>query len=305
MRIRPADLAEVRASLVRQRDAIGPAGVAYLHNGSTPQTMLPGLSDIDIAVRETTKLVMADLFHVSDDMTQLAIAASRTLPPFASDALDYPASIGFMFFNGGIPADWGGHPVRVHAASWQVLGTGAMIAWFLDLQSVIDVLQDPEAVRQLHVLGATGDGLWFNDVVRIYSGFNTGVDAAEAAEFTSQSGIGATAMPVLRAAMLLMQQPLAEVSTVTPDRAARNRLRREGVEPPPVRVIELRRPKRSDSSPGESGREYHHSWIVRGHWRQQWYPTREVHRPVWIAPHLKGPEGAPLIGGEKVYAFKR
>jgi hypothetical protein len=69
-------------------------------------------------------------------------------------------------------------------------------------------------------------------------------------------------------------------------------------------VIELRRPKTS-SGPGDGDREYHHQWIVRGHWRQQWHPKRQVHRPVWIAPHIKGPEGAPLIGGEKVYALKR
>jgi hypothetical protein len=100
-----------------------------------------------------------------------------------------------------------------------------------------------------------------------------------------------------------MQQTLAQTTEVHVDRAARKRLRRLGQEPTPVRVIELRRPAHSGS--GDGSREFHHQWIVRGHWRQQWYPAREVHRPVWIAPHIKGPEGAPLIGGEKVYAWKR
>ena len=102
-----------------------------------------------------------------------------------------------------------------------------------------------------------------------------------------------------------MQQPLADSSTVEPDRAARKRLHRAGQEPAPVRVIELRRSRNTASGHGESDREYHHRWITRGHWRQHWYPKRQVHRPVWIAPHIKGPEGAPLIGGEKVYALKR
>jgi hypothetical protein len=35
-------------------------------------------------------------------------------------------------------------------------------------------------------------------------------------------------------------------------------------------------------------------WTVRGHWRRQWYPSTEEHRPVWIEPHESGPTGKPL-----------
>jgi hypothetical protein len=109
---------------------------------------------------------------------------------------------------------------------------------------------------------------------------------------------------IVRTAWLLMQQPLAALSVTEPDRAAKKRLRRAGQEPKSVRVIELRRPK-SSGEQGDGESNYHHQWIVRGHWRNHWHPKREVHRPVWIAPHVKGPEGAPMIGGEKVYAWKR
>ncbi|WP_103512876.1 hypothetical protein [Streptomyces sp. SM13] len=304
MDIRPQDLPELRAEIVSQRDAIGPSRIASLHTDRSLEAVSPGLSDIDMAVRETTKLVMADLYHISEEMTQLAIAAAGTLPPFSSDAEDYPSAIGFAFFNGGIPARWGDVSCRVHAASWQVLGTGAMVAFFIDLQSIVHLLPEAEASRQIAELGTTSDGLWFNDIVRVYAGFNEGVSEQDAAAFRSESGVAATVMPALRATLLLMQQPLAVTSEVEPDRAARKRLRRAGREPKPVRVIELRRPKGSGEK-GDSSREYRHQWITRGHWRQHWYPKRQVHRPVWIAPHIKGPEGAPLIGGEKVYAWKR
>jgi len=304
MHIRPVDLPELRADIVRQRDAIGPAGIASLHTEQNLARVAPGLSSIDIAARETTKIVMADLFHVSESMTQLAIASAATLPPFASDALDYPSAIGFMFFDGGIPVSWGKMPCRVHAASWQLLGTGAMVAFFLDMQSVLSEMNSTDAARQLRELGASPNGLWYNDVVRLYAGFNAGVSDHEAGQLRQESGLSSAALPVLRAAMLLMQQPLAALSVVEPDRAATKRLRRAGQEPKPVRVIELRRPKRAEGT-GDGSREYHHSWIVRGHWRQHWYPVRQVHRPLWIAPHIKGPEDAPLIGGEKVYALKR
>ncbi|MFF5522570.1 hypothetical protein [Streptomyces coeruleorubidus] len=103
---------------------------------------------------------------------------------------------------------------------------------------------------------------------------------------------------------VLMRQPLAEAEDIEPDRATRKRLRRLGHEPASVRLIGLRRPKPGPEK-GDGSREYHYRWIVRGHWRQQWYPKRQVHRPVWIAPHVKGPEGASMMGGEKVNVWQR
>ena len=302
--IRPTELPELRAEIVRQRDALGPARIASLHTEQNLNRLMPGLSAIDVAVRETTKLVMADLYYVSTAMTQLALSAAQTLPPFVSAPEDYPSAIGFAFFNDGVPVTWGNMPCRVHAASWQVLATGALVAFFIDLQSVMHEMPEAEVARQLRSLGARADGLWFNDIVRVYSGFNEGGLTADEEELRAQSPVAATMIPVLRSTLLLMQQPLACVSEVEADRAARKRLRRAGQEPKPVRVIELRRPQHTGER-GDGDREYHHQWIVRGHWRQQWYPARQVHRPVWIAPHIKGPDGAPLIGGEKVYAWKR
>lgn len=72
-----------------------------------------------------------------------------------------------------------------------------------------------------------------------------------------------------------------------------------------VRVVALRatanQPK-SEGEPGE-GPERHHRWWVRGHIRAQWYPSLERHRPIWIVPHIKGPEGAPFV--EKMFAVVR
>jgi hypothetical protein len=72
-----------------------------------------------------------------------------------------------------------------------------------------------------------------------------------------------------------------------------------------VRVIALRRPNKPASEAGTSERDYHHQWVVRGHWRNQPYKTQGIVRPIWIAPHSKGPEGAPLLGGERVLHWKQ
>lgn len=56
------------------------------------------------------------------------------------------------------------------------------------------------------------------------------------------------------------------------------------------------------SAPLFASVEWHHQWIVRGHWRNQAFGEgRKQRRPTWISPYVKGPEDAPMLGGEKVY----
>ena len=37
-------------------------------------------------------------------------------------------------------------------------------------------------------------------------------------------------------------------------------------------------------------------WLVSGHLRNQWYQSLGRHKLIYIPPHIKGPEGAPLQG---------
>jgi hypothetical protein len=102
---------------------------------------------------------------------------------------------------------------------------------------------------------------------------------------------------------LIRQESVTETAAESVPRPERRRLDRSGGVPASsIRIIRLRRRSSGVGSAHEaSGREFHHRWIVRGHWRKQWYPSLKDHRPVWIAPHIKGPEDKPLLGGEKVY----
>jgi len=51
------------------------------------------------------------------------------------------------------------------------------------------------------------------------------------------------------------------------------------------------------------GPKWKSRWLVRGHYRAQWYPSINAHKVIWIAPYLKGPEDAPLE--QQVYAVVR
>jgi hypothetical protein len=108
---------------------------------------------------------------------------------------------------------------------------------------------------------------------------------------------------IVRATWLLMTQPgVTDVDEQLTSRTMRRRAEREGYNPAPVRVVRIHHdadtPRRSEQS---DGRTYRVRWTVRGHWRNQWYPSRHEHRPVWINPHIKGPDSAPLRTGETVH----
>lgn len=71
-----------------------------------------------------------------------------------------------------------------------------------------------------------------------------------------------------------------------------------------VNVVELRRAaKDAMQAYAAESRDFRHRWWVAGHFRSQWYPSTKRHEVIWIAPHLKGDEGAPML--DKVYAVRR
>ena len=79
-----------------------------------------------------------------------------------------------------------------------------------------------------------------------------------------------------------------------------------GVDLAPVTFVNLRAVKR-ESGQEPSGVndiiEWTCRWLVRGHLRNQWYPSENTHRLIWVPPHLKGPDGLPLK--ETVYRVTR
>lgn len=119
-------------------------------------------------------------------------------------------------------------------------------------------------------------------------------------------GTAGWAAAVFATFTLARQGNITEEDEQPVPRPERRRHERAGLPAPKaVRVLRLRRsvPRavRADTSPG---RVYRHRWVVRGHWRNVWYPSIQAHRPKWIAQTIATPAGvpadAPLLGGDKV-----
>ena len=96
---------------------------------------------------------------------------------------------------------------------------------------------------------------------------------------------------------MLRQDKLIDTSTVSAAGNASSKSRRGGV----GSVTYLsHRPRTSSASRPASGRTYSHRWVVRGHWRRQWYPSQNRHHPIWITEYIAGPDNSPVKLSDKV-----
>lgn len=118
-----------------------------------------------------------------------------------------------------------------------------------------------------------------------------------------------TRLRYVAALFAIMDQQIVVARKERADRATRKRMERDGwTHEPMVRVVQLRRASnqhaRHDSSSVPV--EWSCSWVVRGHWRQQFYPSTGEHRPVFVLPYIKGPDDKPLKApAERVFAVVR
>lgn len=103
-----------------------------------------------------------------------------------------------------------------------------------------------------------------------------------------------------------VQQRILVASKVVADRATQRRIKTPPQEPPAVRVVLLRAADRPRKEGESQPVDWHYRWLVRGHWRSQWYPTHGEHRRIWVLPHIKGPEHRPLRKPEAIlFAVQR
>jgi hypothetical protein len=107
----------------------------------------------------------------------------------------------------------------------------------------------------------------------------------------------------------------------TPSRAERKlnaRIRRPPLEDGHIKVLRLRREVEAERRDDYTYQGvYDHQFLVRGHWRRQWYKSLgpavtadgkfnpESHRLVWVEPFVKGNPNGPLVLGHNVTAAVR
>jgi hypothetical protein len=80
---------------------------------------------------------------------------------------------------------------------------------------------------------------------------------------------------------------------------------RKGLKQPrTIRVLSLVNPDYGRyEMDAATGRKLRSHW-VRGHWRQQWYPSIQDHRTIWIDGFIRGDADLGAVAGRKIYVAK-
>jgi hypothetical protein len=270
-----------------------------------------------VAAEEQERLNAADLFFVGADMAKLALAAAKSLPEFTLRPQDLPAPYGLILYDEVLETletiNEQNQPDKMFivGANWGIEAetntrpAGVWLTWLQHRDLWLEFARHVgrHTPRQSERMRQHLPRVFINHQIRWPFELPGTVDNFAAPD--SERPYDVDLENTLKTTWLLMNQPMAVNTDTQLSRNERRRLERKGITPPTVRVITLRRPSSAPADDTDPERQYHHQWIVRGHWRNQWYPSVQDHRPVWIAPHIKGPEDAPFLGGEKVHSWTR
>lgn len=304
--MRPTQLPEIRQQMLEY--LASPIGQRVWHHVSLTNGFFGQKANektsIHVLRQEFARWKNGDLYFVTAEMTALAQDAAKSMPKFSLRRSDLPSESGVIYFDsqlGNTKNVETGAKAPIVAVAWGPVGMnsqavpGATIQErpYVWLSFYSDIPSELRAEAQI----PTGPLMYDDEAALAFEDID---DIADVLGADNQFGWALT----VTAAWLLMHQQVASVEHVELDRTTRRRLRREGIDDlQPIRVVSLR--THSPASGGDGSRDYHHRWVVKGHWRNQWYPSQKRHVPLWISPHVKGPDGAPLLGGEKVYAWTR
>ncbi len=305
-----------------------------MFTANRPKGEIPWSEAGDVYARwEHLALAAGSLWYVGNEMMELLIGAALNMPDDVKvDELVWPSSSGLVVFASpwlGCDAQTDGQTAQVHAMVWghshlpPIRGNpdgvkAITIASYRYMDegnlSAHELAQLEERAREQDrvLMPKPGWKVWVPLGRSDWPVEDTiGQNPWELDDLAHRSFV--EDRKVLAALFVLIaQEGIAQRTVEAPDRPARRRAQRAGVDPDTlaVQVVTLRRPRSERTGEHEDGEHEHarysHRWIVDGHWRWQPYgPGRSLRRLTYIAPHVKGPADAPLVVRERVHALVR
>jgi hypothetical protein len=253
-----------------------------------------------MAELEAKKLMMAEPIYVNHEVKQLIEAAAPSFEPEVLGVEDvFPTLYGFMVFpEPFIIQDGRGKKIAFRALCWapidkehnQLPQTMRGIApqdaggILLTVYSHKDDFPLEDYPLTEADIGGRVPSLTLSHVSPWHFGERLPIDV-------NLSGLGEV-LKIAQVAWRLARQTITTPVERQLPKHFRKRAKRAGLISD-VTVIRLRHvaPKRN-GEPAEV--EWSHRWLVRGHWRNQWYPKTQEHKQIWVSPHVKGPEDLPL-----------
>lgn len=251
-------------------------------------TLSPKFSRFDTRF-DLAALYEGSLWWVTADMVELIAHAAKTLPPTTLTDDLVPDEFGLVVLETplqGLDAEGTDGELEVRAFLW-----GPALLRYDD-------------ARYLGIsLYADQKGMWA-PLGRTDWEYGADTEAMTTAELSGDEARLASMAEDRRwfaALCLLLASSSATHEQATIPRAVARRSKAAKSSPDSaVKIVDVLH-RQSGGSGGSGEREYSHRWFVDGHWRQQAYgPAHSLRRPTWINPHVRGPEGKPLVPKDTV-----
>jgi hypothetical protein len=230
----------------------------------------------------------SDLFTWRSDLLAAAVSASETLPSPVTMTPDLrPSRCGLYLFGEMLQIPSLGKAIS--GVGWRDLG-GGFTAYFIYRRTdgTTHINWGPHICEANFVFSDGAD-------IDLESARGLDVRVFSAQEYDAKSVVPLV-LKLLISSWIWIKQRIFVVSSGATSHHSRKIAARAGTGTS-VSVIILRRKADTGLNPddGRSGLvEWTCQWLVRGHWRQQFYPSRMEHRPLWIEPYTKGPEDKPF-----------
>jgi hypothetical protein len=237
----------------------------------------------DLASVEASKMLFADPVYVTNEMFEIAEAASETFEPEPLQETDLLTHRGFVL----LPRPFVVPDINNLATTWRAF------AWM--------PAQSPDGKHLgIHLSTYTNYADQREDGYILDPGLKWQPLHIAPWWFGQECPADFKNVPTwwnkCQALMRLMMQQIAVREERQAPRGTRRRWQRDLPDKPEpyIVVVRLRRPK-SHPSGDHHTVDWKQQWIVGGHWRNQWYPSLGIHRQIWISDYVKGPEDKPLV----------
>lgn len=280
----------------------------------------------------------ARTYYVSPEMMRLTVGAMEQMPDDATVQRQSPMSPqGFLWMPSPLRIiDLRGRLLAVNAALWSVFGDGVVVWLFADKYDPINAAwavgkgwgDDPDMVARLPRLTP-----WHAMTIRFGEPLPQALQLSgqrpippevdvqvrqegdTVAWYVADDGYTAAEMqptfrPATEAVFLtalwrLMRQTVVHVQPEQPDKRSRRLADKYLRNDRTLTVIALR--KHEYHGKGERTWVLDHRILVDGYWRTQWYGSGDQRWSdiIYIHPHMRGPDGAPLKVTDKVRALVR
>lgn len=272
-----------------------------------------------------SKLDLAHLFWVTEDMAVAAMDASHDIPSVQWASV-LPANAGIIGFAKALPplpenlqmmyaGDRRAPAKPIDMISWHYGKNGLSI----NAHTLVSRYAPGEIPDELDTPGPLMHSMAFvlphadREVAFNSSDWATVTDSSILTETAHTEYIGAqpagdAMLAFLAACLTMMMQPTVATRTRLDGTTGGPARDAAPATPSDVTLIDLRPlvHKATETEPGEGARVYRHRWIVRGHWRNQRVgQDRAQTRVTWVPSHIKGPAGAPVLATEKVMVWRR